>query len=58
MSCDITDAAKWIEYETVLLEIYTLCIQYNAQHRCIVGDMNTDITRWQSQHTQTLKALY
>ena len=41
-------------YENVLSEISSLCLHHNAEHICIVGDMNTDISRSHSRHTRLL----
>ena len=42
------------DYENVLSEISSLCLHHNAEHNCIVGDMNTDISRSHSRHTRLL----
>ena len=31
-----------------------MCLHHNAEHICIVGDMNTDISRSHSRHTRLL----
>lgn len=54
MPCDVNDYDNRIEYENVLVEISTICIQYDAEYVCIVGDLNTDTTRLHSWHTQSL----
>ena len=46
-----------IDYEEALTEITNMCVQYNAEHIWIVGDLNTDIRRSNSPHTLSLLQL-
>ena len=43
--CDINDLRNIDEYESILLEISTLCIKHSVQYMCLLGDMNTDLSR-------------
>ena len=54
MPCDTNESSNRNEYESILSEISTLCIKYCAEFVCIAGDMNTDLSRIDSWHTQTL----
>ena len=54
MPCDNSDVNSITDYENVLSEISSLCLHHNAEHICIVGDMNTDISRSHSRHTRLL----
>ena len=55
MPCDNNDVNSITDYETVLSEIFSLFLQHNAEHICIiVGDMNTKISRSHTRHTQLL----
>ena len=42
MSCDNNDVDSITDYENVLSEISSLCLQHNAEHMCIVGDNNAE----------------
>ena len=54
MPCDNSDVNSITDYENVLSEISRLCLHNNTDHICIVGDMNTDISRSHSRHTRLL----
>ena len=54
MPCDNSDVNCITDDENVLSEISSLCLHHNAEHICIVGDMNTDISRSHSRHTRLL----
>ena len=54
MPCDNSDVNSITDYENVLSDISSLCLHHNAEHICIVGDMNTDISRSYSRHTRLL----
>ena len=54
MPCDNSDVNCITDYENVISEISSLCLHHNAEHICIVGDMNTDISRSHSRHTRLL----
>ena len=49
MPCDNSDVNCITDYENVLSEISSLCLHHKAEHICIVGDMNTDISRSHSR---------
>ena len=55
MPCDITNDSNIDEYQSILSEILTLCMKQNAEHVCIAGDMNTELTRQNSWHTNGFK---
>ena len=54
MSCDNNDVDSITDDENVISEISSLCLHHNAEYICIVGDMNTDISRSHSRHTRLL----
>ena len=54
MPCDNSDVNSIAYYENILSEISSLCLHHNAEHICIVGDMNTDISWSHSLHTRLL----
>ena len=43
--CDINNDSNMDEYNSILPEISTLCMEHNEEHICIAGDMNTKLTR-------------
>ena len=43
MPCDINELSHIDEYESILLEVSTLCIKYKVQYMCFLGDMNADL---------------
>ena len=49
MPCDINDLRNIAEYESILLEISTLCIKHSVQYMCLLGDMNTELSRCTSK---------
>ena len=51
MPCDINHDSNIDEYNSILSEISTLCMKQNAEHMCIAGDINTELTRQNSCHT-------
>ena len=55
MPCDINNDSNIDEYHSILSEISTLCMKQNAEHICIAGDMNTELTRQNSWHTTGIK---
>ena len=55
MPCDINNDRNIDEYHSILSEISTLCMKQNAEHICIAGDMNTELTRHNSWHTNGIK---
>ena len=54
MPCDVNHVDNLEEYNNVLNEICQICFRYNAENICIVGDINTDLSRSNSWHTQSL----
>ena len=54
MPCDIPNDSNIAEYHSILSEIST-CMKQNAEHICITGDMNTELTRQNSWHTNSIK---
>ena len=54
MPCENNYVDSITEYETVLSEISSLCLQHNTEHICIVRDMNADISMSHSRHTRLL----
>ena len=54
MPCDINELSNIDEYESILLEVSTLCIKYKVQYMCFLGDMNADLSRRNSWHTKAL----
>ena len=54
MPCDINDHDNLSEYDAILSEISALCIKNDVQNLCVLGDMNTDLSRSHSWHTQSL----
>ena len=54
MPCDINDKENLFEYETLLTEISTICIKYNGENVYIAGDLNTELSRKGSWHTNAL----
>ena len=52
MPCDNNELCNLNEYEDVLSKISQLCIQYNVENVCILGDMNTQSHSW---HTKLLQ---
>ena len=55
MPCDIHNDSNIYEYRSILSEISTLCMKQNAEHICIAGDMNTELTRQNSWYTNGIK---
>ena len=53
MPCDINDLDNLSEYDSILSEISALCIKI-VQNLCVLGDMNTDLSRSHSWNTQSL----
>ena len=53
MPCDLNDHLSISKYESVLSEISSLCIKYNAEYVCIEGDFNTEFSRRGSLNTKT-----
>ena len=51
MPCDNDNADSLDLYVDILTQISALCDKYDAQHICIGGDLNTDLTRIHSQNT-------
>ena len=45
MPCDINDLDNLSECDSILSEISTLCIRIDVQSLCVLGDMNTDLSR-------------
>ena len=45
MPCDINDHDNLSEYDSILSEISALCIKNDVQNLCVLGDMNTDLSR-------------
>ena len=54
MPCDLNDHLSIGKYESVLSEISSLCIKYNAEYVCIGGDFNTQFSRRESLNTKTI----
>ena len=54
MPCDLNDHLSIGKYESVLSEISSLCIKYNAEYVCIGGDFNTQFSRHESFNTKTI----
>ena len=54
MVCDLNDHLSIGNYESVLSEISSLCIKYNAEYVCIGGDFNTQFSRRESLNTKTI----
>lgn len=55
MPCDTTnDTANVDVYSGILEEIAQCCIQHNCDNIIIAGDLNTDLSRTNSLHTQAL----
>ena len=48
MPCDLNDHLSIGEYESVLSDIYSLCLKYNAEYVCIGRDFNTQFSRHES----------
>ena len=44
MPCDNNDVESITDYQNVLTEISSACVQRNAEHICIVGDIISDIS--------------
>lgn len=55
MPCDSNEVNNLKDYESILSEISSLCIEYDAHFVCVLGDMNTDFSRVNSRHTQALQ---
>ena len=54
MSCDINDPDNLSEYDSTFSKISALCIKNDVQNLCVLYDMNTDLSRFHSWHTQSL----
>ena len=54
MPCDISDHDNLSVYDSILSEISALCIKNDVQNLCVLGDMNADLSRSHSWHTQSL----
>ena len=52
--CDINDHDNLSECSSILSEISALCIKNDVQNLCVLGDMNTDLSRSHSWHTRSL----
>ena len=53
MPCDNNNVERVHVYVDILTEISTICSKYEADSICIGrGDMNTNLTRVDSQHSQ------
>ena len=57
MPCDINNDSNIDEYHSILSEISKVCMNQNAEHLCIAGDMNTELTRQNSWHTNGIQGL-
>ena len=55
MPCDINEIDNLNEFNSILNEISLLCLKYDVENVCIAGDMNTDLSRLNSWHTQSIK---
>ena len=42
-------------YDSILSEISALCIKNDVENLCVLGDMNTDLSRSYSWHTHLLR---
>ena len=56
MPCDCNESENLNEFDNILSEISLLCIKYTAEYLCIIGDLNTDLTRTSSWHTKSMNA--
>ena len=54
MPCDLNDHINIGEYESVLLEISSICIKYNVEYVCIGGNFNTQFSRCKSLNTKAI----
>ena len=54
MPCDINDLDNLSEYDSLFSENSALCIKIDVQNLCVLGDINTDLSRSYSLHTQSL----
>lgn len=55
MPCNVNNNTESLHsYIDVLSEISVICDKYNAQHICIGGDMNTDLSRVNCHNTEQL----
>ena len=54
MICDINDHNNLSKYDSKLSETSALCIKNNLQNLGVLGDMDTDLSRSHSWHTQSL----
>ena len=52
--CDINDHDNLSEYDSTFYKISALCIKNDVQNLCVLGDMNTDLSRFLSWHTKSL----
>ena len=41
----MNDLDNLSEYDSILSEISALCIKIDVQNLCVLGDMNTDLSR-------------
>ena len=57
MICDLNDHFSIGKYESVLSEISSLCIKYNAEYVCIGGPFNAQFSRRESLNTKTIYSL-
>ena len=55
MPCDNGTIDNLHTYIDILSQISAMCTKYNAEHVCIGGDMNVDLSRIRSQNTYALK---
>ena len=54
MPCDINNPDTLSEYDSTFSKISALCIKNDVQNLCVLYDMNTDLSRFHSWHTQSL----
>ena len=52
--CDINDHDNLSEYDSTFSKISALSIKNDVQNLCVLGDMNTDLSRFHSWHTKSL----
>ena len=54
MSFDKSSIDCLLLYQDILTQMSVIYTNYNAEHILIAGDMNTDVSRFNSKHTQLL----
>ena len=54
MPWDCNEVNNCNEFQSILSEIFALCITNNVEHICVLGDMNTDFSQAHFRHTLAL----